>query len=167
MELLIPGLILVALMAYASTRIKKRAAEAFNEEQVENERYTLTKPDGFLHVLGDTDHDFMAYSKEFGEHELSQLKRATIEIDVINGSNVQSVVNAVRESATDFSMHEDDGTVIKTDEQANETEFRAVYKIIADTASVYRLRFAVLSEHFDEYVRRIDDTIDSFTTKHA
>ena len=29
MELLIPGLILVALMVYASTTIKKRAAEAF------------------------------------------------------------------------------------------------------------------------------------------
>ena len=32
MELLIPGLILVALMVYASTKIKKAAAAAFEPE---------------------------------------------------------------------------------------------------------------------------------------
>jgi hypothetical protein len=35
MEILIPGLILVALMVYVSTRIKRAAARAFEPENVD------------------------------------------------------------------------------------------------------------------------------------
>ncbi|HKP70958.1 MAG TPA: hypothetical protein VJV05_16845 [Pyrinomonadaceae bacterium] len=165
MELLIPGLILVALMAYASTRIKKRAAEAFDAEPIDNPRYSLVKPAGFLHVLSDPNHDFMAYSKEFGEDENARHRRATIEVDTINGSDIEAVCAAVRESASEIRTRDGSGVVMDVDEQANETEFRTVYKIIADTAVIYRLRFAVVADHFDEYTSRVDDTIESFAIK--
>src|SRR5687767_8261126 len=51
MELLIPGLILVALMVYASTRIKRTAAAAFDRETVDTEDFIIQKPEGFLHNL--------------------------------------------------------------------------------------------------------------------
>jgi hypothetical protein len=67
MELLIPGLILVGLMVYASTRIKRNAAQAFEQETIETAEYTLTKPAGMLQVInGDPGLAFEAYSKEIG-----------------------------------------------------------------------------------------------------
>ena len=67
MELLIPGLILVALMVWASTRIKKNAAAAFDAEVIETESFSIRKPEGFLHVLNDDSGlAFRSYSKDFG-----------------------------------------------------------------------------------------------------
>ena len=63
MEILIVGLILVGFMVYASTRIKRTAAEAFDAETVESDDFTIEKPAGFLHVLnGDAALSFEAYS---------------------------------------------------------------------------------------------------------
>ena len=165
MEFLIPGLILVAVMVYLSTRIKKTAADAFNAESIEADGYSLEKPEGFLHVLGDEKHEFMAYSKEFGEDDNSRFHRATIELDVLPEIDVATVQKAVCEAAANSDVRQED--VIEADELANETEFRAVYKLAARGSSVYRLRFAVLAEHFDEFSRRIDDTLESFVTKQA
>lgn len=68
MELLIPGLILVALMVYASTRIKRSAARAFEAETVETDEFIIQKAEGFLHNLnGDPKYLFEAYSKEFSK----------------------------------------------------------------------------------------------------
>lgn len=165
MELLIPGLILVAVMAYLSTRIKKRAADAFKAEPIDTDRYSFEKPEGFLHVIGDKQHEFMAYSNEFGQDDDSRFRRATIELDVLPGTDVASVSEAICEAAESSNVRPEN--IIEADERANETEFRAVYKLIERDSSVYRLRFAVLAEHFDAYSGRIDDTIESFVTKEA
>ena len=165
MEFLIPGLILVAVMVYLSTRIKKTAADAFNAESIDADGYSLEKPEGFLHVLGDEKHEFMAYSKEFGEDDNARFHRATIELDGLTETDVASVQKAVCEAAVNSAVRQAD--VIEADELANETEFRTVYKLAARGSSVYRLRFAVLAEHFDEFSRRIDDTLESFVTKQA
>src|SRR5881392_682596 len=67
MEILIVGLIIVALMVYASTRIKRTAAAAFDAETIETDELTIRKPDGFLHNLnGDPKFAFEAYSKDLG-----------------------------------------------------------------------------------------------------
>ena len=165
MELLIPGLILVAVMVYLSTKIKKRAADAFNAESIDTDSFSLEKPEGFLHVVGDEQHEFMAYSKEIGEEDNSSIRRATIELDVLPETDIESVRKAISEASVDSDIRQDD--IIEADEQANEVAFRAVYKLCARGSSVYRLRFAVLAEHFDEFSGRIDDTIGSFITKQA
>src|SRR5215218_10285538 len=100
MELLIPGLLLVALMVWASTKIKKTAADAFEAEFIETENYSLQKPDGFLHVIGDEEHELRAYSKEFGKGDNTGIRQATIEIDVFRGSDLESVRNSVKEAAS-------------------------------------------------------------------
>ena len=146
MELLIPGLILVALMVWASTKIKKTAADAFETESIETDSYTLQKPEGFLHVLGDTEHEFYAYSKEYGEGSNNKLRRATIEIDILK-----------REIPSESEL--------ETEETANETAFRAFYKIVGAQNAVYQLRFAVLSEHSEEFLGKVRDTLDSFSVR--
>jgi hypothetical protein len=164
MEFLIPGLILVALMAYASTKIKKRAAAAFEPEMIETESYSLQKPDGFLHVIGDRDHEFRAYSNEFGEFDESRLRRAAIEIDVTRDTNIEAVIDQVRERSTNFEMPVAGEKIrrLETTEATNEADLSCVYKIVDAENGLYVLRFAVLSDYLDDYSQRIDETLQSF-----
>ena len=54
-------------MVWASTRIKKTAAAAFEAETVETDDFVIKKSDGFLNVInGDPKYAFEAYSKEIG-----------------------------------------------------------------------------------------------------
>ena len=166
MELLIPGLILVALMAWASTKIKKRAAEAFEPELIETENYSLQKPEGFLHVLNSDDHDFEAYSKEFDQGNFS-LRRAMIEIDVLRDIDLKEAVDALNANSADPTTIKESDNVyrIECEETANENPFRVFYKLVSSPRGVYRLRFAVSAENAEDYLRRIDETLDSFTVK--
>jgi hypothetical protein len=167
MEFLIPGLILVALMAWASTKIKKSAADAFEAENIETHNYSLQKPEGFLHVLIDPDHEFYAYSREVGDGTRGKLRRATIEIDILNATTLAEARNAIKSSAADVEIVRETASEceLEAEETANENSVRAFYKIVAAQNGVYRLRFAAFSAHVDEYVKRINDTLDSFSVR--
>ena len=169
MELLIPGLILVALMVWASTKIKKTAADAFQEEFIETDAYSLRKPEGFLHVIGDEHHELMAYSREYGKGDNTGVRKATIELDILPDTNLENAIESIRQSAisTDITSRSETEAEVNTEETANESTVYAVYKIVEKRDSVYRLRFAVLSEHKDEYLRKIEEAFESFTIKHA
>ena len=70
MEILIVGAILVALMAYVSTKIKRIASEAYEQEKVENEYFTITKPNDFIIPVKDnSEYVFETNSKDFAEDE--------------------------------------------------------------------------------------------------
>ena len=167
MELLIPGLLLVALMVWASTKIKKHAADAFEPEFIETEDYALQKPDGFLHVIGDQEHELRAYSKGFGTGDNNGIRQATIEIDVFPATDLRSVRDSVRKAATESEVTTQATNVIElnAEESANEMTVSAFYKIVAAEKQIYRLRFAVLPEYLEDHRSRIEETLDSFTIK--
>ncbi len=167
MEILIPGLILVALMVWASTKIKKRAADAFEAEFIETDTYSLQKPEGFLHVIGDPAHEFRAYSKEFGKDSNSGVRQATIEIDIFRDNDLTGVRDLTESSAavTKIRAEGPDTFELETKETANEIDVDAVYKLVVRDNWVYRLRFAVLGEHSEDHLRKIEETVDSFTVR--
>jgi hypothetical protein len=81
MEFVIPGLILVAVMVYVSTRIKRSAAEAYQAETVETELFLIRKPDGFVAIASPAAPLlFEAYTRDYGtgEHENDRLISATV-----------------------------------------------------------------------------------------
>jgi hypothetical protein len=78
MDILIIGLVLVALMVWASTKIKRSAARAFDAEQINGDGFTLEKPEGFLNrVYEKADVLFDAYSKDYGTGDDSNERAAT------------------------------------------------------------------------------------------
>lgn len=165
MEILIVGLILVALMVYASTRIKKSAAAAFEPELIETNGYSLMKPEGFLHVVDDPQHEVMAYSKDYGLGDNAHLRQATIELDGVQGVSLEAALESIKNSSTrtEIVARNERSALVETNEQANESMLKGFYKLVVRNSAVYRLRFAVLAEHVDDYSRRIDETLDSFT----
>src|SRR5688500_7503583 len=105
MELLIPGLILVALMVYASTRMKKREAEAGEPETIDSELYCVQRPEGCLHVIDTPRHDFEAYSKEYADDDSS--RRATTEVDIFSDTDLNSVRESLRDASAHFDITEE------------------------------------------------------------
>ena len=166
MEILILGLILVAVMVYASTKIKKRAAEAFEPESIETPAYSLQKPEGFLHVIDSPDHDFEAYSREFNEGDF-RVRRAKIEVEVFPDSNPQSIAESIAQNArrSEVISESDSILTVEADEEANETRRFVVYKLVSGRNAVYQLRFAVINEHREEYREKINETLESFILK--
>src|SRR5262245_3557700 len=115
MELLIPGLLLVGLMVYLSTRIKRTAAAAYASETIETDEFRIVKAEGFIMPVDENSRfEFAAYSREFGKDEADRHRQASLELTVDRGTTLA----AVREDVVsdDFEItderHLSDGTVI-------------------------------------------------------
>jgi hypothetical protein len=162
MELLIPGLILVALMVYASTRIKKTAAAAYEAETIESDEFVIQKPEGFLHNLnGDPKYIFEAYSKEFSKAN-EKLRAGTAAITRIENANIETIGN---ELAQKDGLTEDESLMI------GECRYRilgfrsedesSVYKLAEGNGGVYKLEVRAAEESGDW----VETFTDSFVVK--
>ena len=172
MELLIPGLILVAIMVWASTRIKRNAAAAFDAERVETNDFIIEKPEGFLHVLNDTTGLlFRAYSKEFGTVGRTELRQATIEIERRRGAEIDAVISditgsseSLRADATYLDAGERAVAVRSTDIREG-AEYETVRKLVTRGADVIEARGQVLSEFKNDHLSKIESALDSLRVK--
>ena len=170
MEILIAGLILVAFMAYASTRIKRSAAKAFEAETVETEQFVIQKPDGFLNVInGDPQFAFEAYSKEFGTGDASAIRMGTATIKISDAGSDPAV--SIKESGTDIAsdikevIGEKHYRLIEGKRVTKGTEFRVLYKIAESQGKVFVLEITALPEAPDEFSHKIESMLDSFEIK--
>jgi hypothetical protein len=172
MELLIPGLILVGLMVYVSTRIKRSAAAAYEPEEIETDEFSVAKPEGFLHPLNnDNGMPFEAFTKEFGEDEARRIRHAWAELEVHEAPDPDSIIEEIRRSAgkvlNEETIKEGDRHVYLIDAERLEKEVpvTTLYKITADGSRVYEMRISVLDEQKDAYLRKIEEMRDSFRLK--
>src|SRR5205085_2158799 len=101
MEILIVGVILVALMVYASTRIKKSAARAFESETIDADEFYIEKPEGFINPLRDesAEYAFEAYSKDFGTGDAENVYQAQAFITVSSDKNFAQICGETRKNA--------------------------------------------------------------------
>ena len=172
MELLIPGIILVGFMAWLSTRIKRSAAKAFEQEEVDHPEFSLIKPAGFLAPVDPADGMlFSAYSKEMGDGPLSRVRQATIEIDKLEGTSMDAVRENIRsDSAAVLSENVGmlDGhkwTDLVVERSSNEADVRTHYKLIASRDSIYRLAINVLPGSEAAFDAAVNSVLYSFVVK--
>ena len=170
MEILILGLILVAFMVYASTRIKRSAAQAFDAETVETEQFVIQKPEGFLNVInGDPQYAFEAYSKEFGVDDAAEFRLGTATLKILEsqGDPADTIKNSATEIVSDINevIGENHYRVIEAKRAKKEIEFRVLYKIAESGSKIFELEIAALSETPDEFSRKIESMLDSFEIK--
>lgn len=171
MELLIPGLILVALMVYASTKIKKTTAAAFEAETVETDEFIINKPDGFLHMLnGDPQYAFESYSKEYGGEGAEDVRRATATVKVTTTTGKEEAVrrlNAGNQVIDDRNevIGETKYRLIETRAVANEIEYRNLFKIAERNGKTYVMTITAIAETTAEAMRDIEGMLDSFEIK--
>lgn len=169
MEILIIGVIIVALMVYASTKIKKFSANAFERETVEMEEFSLVKPEGFLHVIDDeSEFAFYAYSKEFGNADAEEIRRAEIFIKSFSGKTAKQICKGIKTQAGKIVYEEfsDDGKIclLDVEKTVRKIEVCEFYKLI-EKGKVFQIKIKVLKDFQDEYKERIETIFDSFRVK--
>ncbi len=172
MELLIPGLILVALMVYVSTRIKKAAALAYEREVIETAEFSIVKPEGFLHPVKDSpEFAFEAYSKECGHEEAGNIRQAAATVAVFEDSNFDQICEKIRASAGRVASESTPmiaGSrvfLLDAEKEAGNVRQEVFYKVVAKNGKVFDLEITLLQEHKDAHMRSIDDLRESFTVK--
>jgi len=170
MELLIPGLILVALMVWASTRIKRQAAEAWVAETIETADFVIKKPEGFLNVLNG-DYPFEAYSKAFGSVEGRDIREATAKLRLIDNTTLDDAVADLRSPGVEITnelsevIGEHHYRVIDAKRTERGTEFRDLIKLAEGGDKIYELRAVILVGAAEETVRKVEGLVDSFELK--
>lgn len=171
MELLIPGLILVALMVWASTKIKRITAAAFEPERVEMPLYSIYKPSGFLHVLNDESGlDFRAYSRDVESIGKRDLRAATIEVEVFESKDLESRLAEIRR---DFDMPSiskyldggENSAIIQMRRPDGAAEYAETRKIVSRGNRLIELRVAVLEQRADEFASSVEQILDGFRPK--
>ncbi len=172
MELLIPGLILVALMVYASTKIKKNAARAYEQETIETPEFSVVKPEGFICPV---DYNegliFAAYSKEYGRDQTDSVRQASAEIRAFDDANIDDIcerakIDAVRVVSEDIGiLNGAKSCVIATERIEGEITLDAIHKVVEGDGKIYQLTIVILPEYKKDYSRKIDEMLDSFALK--
>jgi hypothetical protein len=169
MEILIPGLALVGFMIWASTRIKRNAAKAFEREEIETAEFSLTKPEGFLALAEPPDGLlFSAYSKEFGTDTAERIRRATIQLHRFPDAHVDEIVERAKiDSSSVISEHT--GIIggrkcatIVSERQDQDVALESHHKIISGSGAVYQLVVSILPEYKDELQPKIDEILAGF-----
>ncbi len=172
MELLIPGLILVALMVYASTRIKKTAAAAFEAETIESDDFIILKPEGFLNNLnGDPKHAFEVYSKEFGGDGAEDIKQGRADLTVLDEKTFEEVISDIKQSGDSINediikvMGSTHFRVIETSRVEKGVDLLVTYKIAEKNSKVFVLEAVKLAVTSDEFSRKFETFVASFELK--
>lgn len=166
MEILIPGLILVALMVYASTKIKKSAAAAYAEEKVETPDFSITKPEGFISPV-DPGFAFAAYSRDFGVDEADEIRQVSAELTIYEDADLDSIRSIIANRAAKVGAEQRlaDGFFVETEEIENGVAIDCEHRVIGRQNKTYALVVRALPEYKGEHQKNIDTIIASFEVK--
>lgn len=171
MELLIPGLILVALMVWASTKIKRKAASAFEAEQIHGDGFTLDKPEGFLSRIETRGgHLFDAYSKEFGKGSADHVRVAiAVVFESDNTINEAASLELSRltksERSEQFELGGSPCIIITGETVHDDHGFNVSEKILSHDGRTLILKVDVLKEQSDAFARKIKEMLLSFNPR--
>lgn len=149
MEILIIGIIFVALMAYVSTKIKREASRAYEQEIVETEEFKIIKPNDFIIPIKESEFAFEAYSKDFGEE--------------LNEEEFNQCWAIVKEK----DGIESDTETFESERIENDVTINTFAKILVNQKlnKTFELEISVLLEYREQYFDRIKLMLESFSLK--
>lgn len=172
MEIFIVGIAVVALMVYVSTKIKKSAAAAFEEEMVETDEFKVFKPDGFIHPLND-EFPFEANSKESGKNEASKFRQARAVLRVDRTSDFKSVCENAKKSAGKIISKRyvenapDKQRIFLLEGETFEDTVKIItfWKIVESRSKIYELKAAVIEAYAEDFTDKLKQMLESFEVK--
>ena len=176
MEIFIIGSIIVALMVYASTKIKKVAAEAFEPETINAEDFTLVKSEGFLHPYNEnSEFAFEAHTKNFGEDEAKKFRQSRATLRVIKDLNFDAVCKNAKKSvgkilSKNFSENaaaEQKIFLLEGEKIEKDVKIRTFYKIVESRAQnkIYEFQIYILESNFEEFREKAEEMLETFRVK--
>lgn len=158
-------------MVYASTKIKRTAAAAFEPETIETDEFSIEKPDGFLNVLNrDPALELDMYSKEFGHEIASDKRQARVELRHYRVCKMSEAIAMIKERSTIKSdiaevINERKYRLIEAERIENGIGFREIYKLTDHGPDVFELRSVVLEDARDDIANKAEAIVLSFSVK--
>jgi len=172
MEILIFGIILVALMAFVSTKIKKSAAQAFEREAIETEDFKITKPEGFINPINeDSAVAFEAYTKELGKNDAKNFRQAQAYLRIITNSDFEAVCENAKASAdkilSESAFENPRVYLLESEKIEKDVSIISSWKIVENIqkGKIYELQISVIEAYREDYAARTNEMIDSFIVK--
>ncbi len=169
MEILIPGLLLVALMVYASTKIKKNAAAAYDKETVETDQFSITKPEGMIiPVESENGLLFEAFSKDFGVDEAGEIRQITAavrryvgaDIDELSSSIIQQYGDVAEEIAGKIGEYR--MMQLRFLRYEKNAEIRQTVKLVETNGAVTELQVSALTSYDEINMAKVETMLDTF-----
>lgn len=174
MEIFIVGLAVVALMVYASTKIKKSAAAAYEPETIETADFKIYKPEGFINPLNDDSaFAFVANSKDWGKNDASKFRQARAVVRVISNSDFKIVCENAKKSSgkvksKQFVKSAPAGQkifLLEGETLESDVKIITFWEIIESGQKIYELKIAVLEACAEDFADRINALTASFNVK--
>ena len=166
MEILIPGLLLVALMVYVSTRIKRTAARAYEAERFETDEFAITKPEGFI-IIDSSDREvlFAAYSKEYGLEDADRFRQVSAELRLHEGKTVAQVRDEIARGASRIVGEQHlagPSMIIEAETELDGIRFVSEYRLTEKGGDALEICVTALSETKEANQKYIDTMLSSF-----
>lgn len=158
-------------MVYASTKIKKTAAAAFEPETIETDEFVVEKPEGFLNVLNhDPALDLDMYSRDFGVENTANIKQARVEMRHYRVCTMNEAIKMIKENATIKSdiaeiINERKYRLVEAERIEKGIGYREIYKLTESGPDVFELKAIVLEDASDEISQKADGIVLSFIVK--
>ena len=155
-------------MVYASTKIKKNAAKAYDEEMIEDERFRLIKPEGFINPVEPVgDAIFSAYTRDYGTEGSADMRLADANIYFFPGETIakrQAEIAKTIEivNARSFQIASFPAMMLEGSHVDNNVKIVSFYKLIEDGSDLYELRTEMLEDERNNLGDRIEKMMDSF-----
>ena len=170
MEILIIGAAVVALMVWASTKIKRSAAAAFEEESIETDEYSLVKPEGFLNPVENEDFlAFYAYSKEYGEEDKAEkFRQSLIKLKILAGRSLREIGKDLKKSFEKVLSEDapDENTLLLKGEKSEREVAQIFYhKLVAKDERIFDLEMSVLADYEEKYEEKAGKLLENFRVK--
>ncbi len=176
MEIFFAGLVLVALMVYASTKIKKSAAAAFEPEIIDAEDFRLVKPQGYINPIRENSPlAFEAYTKDFGFEEAKDFRRSRATLNVSANADFETVCKDAKKTADKIISKrfvEDTPANqkifwLENEKSTNGVKFFTLWKIVEsrEKRKIYQFQVSVLEEYREELAEAASEMLGSFEVK--
>ncbi len=169
MEILIIGFVIVALMVYTSTKIKKAAREAYEAETVETKEYSIDKPAGYIiPAMNDrSESKLEILSKEYGSDNCGKLRQVALTLAIDKGAEISSVRKALRSELSNIQTDElikDTQKITLTIVGEMEQEGSPIHvfiKYFARNGNLYKFKVKAIEETIDDHLENIESMLDS------
>jgi len=170
-DVLILGLIIVGLMVYASTRIKRISREAFEFERIEIDDFVFEKPDGFLNVVVPREPLLLdGYSRDFGEENASNIRKAQYSlvfrkgVDVVDAfGDIKSLGSVVSDESlmVDGNKYRD----VSVEFTVDSIGYRELYRLCGNANGTFVFKATMLDDAGDEVEAAVAEMLSSFQVK--
>ena len=169
MEIFIIGLIVVAWMAYASTKIKKAAREAYESETVIGEGFSIAKSEGYMLPARDDNspYEFEIVSKEFGGGDCAKRRQVSLTLNITGGSDLAGLRKEMRRQLTEITEDEllkdsQKTTLTMTgDRELEACPVRIFMRSFERGGKIFRFEAAATLEDLEDHEENIAAMLDS------